>query len=116
MEGPTDWLEKILLILQLPDCFDSLPRERPGEHSVVRADEKVICGLHGDGLPRAAHAGIHNCDMHSAFREVTVAGHQSERSCTNISRGNLMRDVHYRRARMDAVNDAFHGANKPVAR
>ncbi len=103
-----------MFILQRVNGSDFLSCQRPGQHAVVRPEENIICSSHRDGFSLAANPRIDDRQMDSTPREEPIRGSQREGPGPNVAGGNLVRDVHYRGARLQAEDDSFHRSDKPV--
>lgn len=94
--------------LQLAQC--------PDEHAIVRPDENRVFGLYRDGAPLAAYARIHHDDMDGAFREIGSRSHEGKCPATDVAGRDFVSDIDQACFRGDPEDDAFHCADKPVAR
>ena len=112
----TDRLAEKLLVLDSKDAFDFLLGEGQRENAVVRADEDEVGRLDGYGRAITADAGVDNGDMNRVGRVVFVTLFEGEGARHDVARRDFMSDVDDAVATADADHDAFHRADKPVAR
>lgn len=114
MKGVADRAQKIFRIFQPVNRSDSLLRQRERQNTVVGPDKEVLCRLHRDAMPPAAHSGINDRKVNRAFREKAATGRQRKRPGADIAGRNLVSDVRDHGVRIEAEDHPFHRPDKPV--
>src|SRR5437660_7845720 len=107
MKRLADRFQKVALVLQRANRLDSLAAQCKRQQAIIRANEKISLGPNRDCPAFAAYARIHNRYVNSSLRKIFVTRRKRERSPSNVTAGNCVRDVNHSGSWVDAGYNAL---------
>jgi len=114
MKRSANGMQKITLVLEGSNGLDSLFGQGPGQNAIIGSGEEIIVRFSYDRFALTTDAWVNNYDMQGAFRKKPVTRPQGKSARTDVTRWDLMSDVHDSGTRGNAENDPFHRPDKPV--